>query len=173
MKALSICALLIIFPIVSTSYAQEVEYQGTAKKLVGVGSEFDENGKGFDIDYILEGELRNTIKIDPTSKSVTFEYYSKGIEEDVLIIFLPQALIEDPIGVYIDDVQETSAIRNKQGNLTRLIIPVFEDSKEVKIVGTSVIPEFSIVIPILILTIIFAVFLGRSKFFNRFSHSRF
>jgi len=171
-KVLSICVLLIVFPIVSVSYAQETEYQGTSKKLLGVGSEFDENGNGFDIDYILEGELRNTVEIDPTSKSITFEYDSKGIEGDVLIIFLPQALIDNPIGVYIDDVQETSAIRNQQGNLTRLIIPVFEDSKEIKIVGTNVIPEFSnIVFTILILTTIFAVLIGKSKFSGNIRHS--
>jgi len=159
MKTSSICALLIIFSIVGTSYAQETEYKGIQQKLLGVGSEFDENGNGFDIDYILEGQLENTVEIDPASKSITFEYDSKGIDEDVLIIFLPQGLIDEPLGVYINDV-------------SRLVIPVFEDSKEIKIVGTQVIPEFSIVLPILILTIIFAVFLGRSKF-NRFSHSRF
>jgi len=172
MKTLFICALIIVLSLVGSSYAQEVEYKGIPQKLSGVGSEFDENGNGFDIDYILEGQLTDTVGIDPASKSVTFEYDSKGIEEDVLIIFLPQALIDDPIGVYIDDVQETNAIRNKQGNLARLIIPVFEDSKEIKIVGKNVIPEFSLVIPILILTTIFVVFLGRSKF-NQFSHSRF
>jgi len=155
---------LLILPLVSISYAQDSEYKGTPKKLLGVGSEFDINGKGFDIDYILEGELRDTVKIDPASKSITFEYDSKGIKEDVLIIILPQALIDTPIGVYIDDKQETNAIRNMQGNLTRLIIPVFEDSKEIKIVGTNVIPEFSnIVIPILILTTIFVAFIGKSK----------
>lgn len=164
MKLLFITVLLIGFPIVSVSYAQDSEYKGTPKKLLGVGSEFDENGKGFDIDYILEGELRNTVKIEPASKSITFEYDSKGIKEDVLIIFLPQALIDTPIGVYIDDKKETDAIRNMQGNLTRLIIPIFEDSKEIKIVGTNVVPEFSnLVIPILILTIIFVVFIGKSK----------
>ena len=172
MKTSSICALLIIFSIVGTSYAQETEYKGIQQKLLGVGSEFDENGNGFDIDYILEGQLENTVEIDPASKSITFEYDSKGIDEDVLIIFLPQGLIDEPLGVYINDVQETEAIRTTQGNLSRLVIPVFEDSKEIKIVGTQLIPEFSIVLPILILTIIFAVFLGRSKF-NRFSHSRF
>jgi len=173
-KVSSICVLLIVFSIVSVSYAQESEYKGTPKKLLSVGSEFDENGNGFDIDYILEGELKNTVKIDPESNSITFEYDSKGIEEDVLIIFLPQALIDTPIGVYIDDIQETSAIRNTQGNLTRLIIPVFEDSKEIKIVGTQVIPEFSnIVFTILILTTIFAVFIGKSKFFDNIRHLRY
>ncbi len=174
MKILLVCTILVIFSIIGISYAQESEYQGTPKKLLSVGSEFDESGNGFDIDYILEGELKDTAKIDPASKSITFEYDSKGIEEDVLIIFLPQALIDTPIGVYIDDVQETNAIRNMQGNLTRLIIPVFEDSKEIKIVGRQVIPEFSnMVVPILILTTILAVFIGKSKFFDNIRHLRY
>lgn len=166
-KLLLICVLLLVLPVVSISFAQEAEYKGIPKKLLGVGSEFDENKNGFDIDYILEGELRNTVKIDPSSKSITFEYDSKGINEDVLIIFLPRGLIDTPTGVYVDDVQETEAIRNTQGNLTRLIIPVYEESKEIKIVGTNVIPEFSnIVMPVLILTTIFALFLGKSKLFS-------
>jgi predicted secreted protein with PEFG-CTERM motif len=165
---------LIVFSIVSASYAQESEYKGTPKKLLNVGSEFDGNGNGFEIDYILEGELKDTVKIDPELRSITFGYDSKGIEEDVLIIFLPKSLIDTPIGVYIDDIQETDAIRNQQGNLTRLIIPVFEDSKEIKIVGTRVIPEFNnLVLIILTLTIISTIVISKSKFFQHISNSRY
>ena len=173
MKIIPVCAILVIFSIIGISHAQESEYKGIPQKLLGVGSEFDSNG-GFGVDYILEGELRDTVKIDPQSNSITFEYDSKGIKEDVLIIFLPSGLIDTPIGVYIDEIQETSAIRNKQGNLTRLIIPVFEDSKEIKIVGTHVIPEFdNTVLIILALTIISTIVIGRSKFPGNFFHSRY
>ena len=67
MKILSICVLLVVFSLVGISYAQESKYKGIPQKLFGVGSEFDENGKGFDVDYILEGRLKDTVKIEPQS----------------------------------------------------------------------------------------------------------
>ena len=83
-----------------SSFAQSDEYRGTQKFLQGVGTEYDEEGTGFDIEYVLEGQLHNFILVDSVSKSVTFEYDSMGIAEDVLVIYLPQRLIEEPLAEF-------------------------------------------------------------------------
>ena len=114
------------------------EYQGTQKFLKGLAPGYDENKKGFDIEYILEGELQNSIIINPEENSITFDYDSKGISEDVLIIYLPQNLIEEPLVVYVNGDKEPNSIRSILGNMTQMIIPLYEDSKEVTIQGTKV-----------------------------------
>jgi len=135
--------LLILFSssLALSSFAQDDEYRGTQKFLKSVGVEYDQEGKGFDIKYVLEGQLHNFILVDSFSNSVTFEYDSKGIEEDVLIIYLPNELIEEPIGVYVNGELERDSIRSIVGNITRMIIALYEDSKTITIVGTNVIAK--------------------------------
>lgn len=167
-KIILLLVLIFVLSLTSNAFAQDTEYKGTEKKLLDVAKDIDPNGEGFDIDYILEGELTNNVIVNSQSKSVTFEYDSKGIKEDVLIIILPRALIDEPIGVYVDGIQETSAIRSMQENDTRLIIPVFKDSKEIQIVGTKVVPEFATIAPLFVISIISVIFLTKLQFSNRF-----
>ena len=136
MKVLFIITLISISLIASSS-AQE-EYNGTQKFLKGIAPDYDEDKKGFDIEYILEGELKNSVTINPDSKSVTFQYDSKGIKEDVLIIYLPQKLIEEPLVVYVNGDKEPNSIRSIVGEMTQMIIPLYEDSKTITIEGTQV-----------------------------------
>jgi len=141
MKFLSIAIFLFLIPCVNLTFAQE-EYQGTQKFLNGVGAEFYEEGTGSDIEYFLEGKLEDNVKIDPSEKTITFEYDSTGIKEDVLIIYLPSEIIDQPLGVYVNGDQEPNAIRNIMENETKMIIPLYEDSKTITIRGANVIPEF-------------------------------
>lgn len=122
-----------------SSYGQNEEYKGTQKFLKGVATEYDIEGKGFNIEYVLEGELHNFILVDSERKSITLEYDSKGIAEDVLIIYLPSKLIDDPLVVYINGDKEPNAIRSQIENITRMIIPLYEDSKTITIEGAKVI----------------------------------
>lgn len=121
------------------SYGQNEEYKGTQKFLKGVGAEYDKEGKGFDIEYVLEGVLHNFILVDPERKSITLEYDSKGIAEDVLIIYLPSKLIDEPLAVYVNGDKEPNAIRSQVEDISRMIIPLYEDSKTITIEGTKVI----------------------------------
>jgi len=127
--------------LIISSNAQE--YQGTKKFLKGIAPDYDEDKKGFDIEYILEGELQNWVIISPETNSVTFEYDSKGISEDVLIIYLPRNLIEEPLAVYVDGDKEPNSIRSILGNMTQMIIPLYEDSKTITIQGTKVASKIS------------------------------
>ena len=156
---------LVSTPLVVSSFAQDDEYKGTQKFLTGVGAEYDEEKIGFDIEYVLEGELSNFVMVNSSANSVTFEYDSQGISEDVLIIYLPQELIEEPLAVYVNNDKEPNSIRGIYGNITRMTIPLYEDSKEITIVGVKVIPEFgSVVTLILVISIIGIIILTSKKF---------
>jgi len=123
------------------SFAQEVEYKGTQKFLTGIGAEYDAEKLGFDIEYVLEGELANFITFNSTLHSISFEYDSKGIAEDVLIIYLPHELIKEPLVVYVNGEKEPDSILFTNEDTSEMIIPLFEDSKVITIVGVKVISE--------------------------------
>ncbi len=152
---------------ISPIFAQNDEYEETQKFLTGVGSEYDENNLGFDIEYYLQGDLSDLVIVNSTSKSITFEYDSKGIPEEDLMILLPVELIEPPITVYVNGEEELESIHMKVENITQITIPVHEDSKEITLVGGKVIPEFgSFAILILVLSIISIIGLTSKKNFH-------
>ena len=142
--------------------------KGTIVDLDGdlIGVEFDEDGSGVEIEYFLEGRLEENVKIDPSEKTITFEYDSKGIKEDVLIIYLPSKIIEEPLAVFVNGEQEPNAIRSIVGNITKMTIPLYEDSKTISIKGVKVIPEFGPIVFLILGTSIFAgiIFTSKSKF---------
>lgn len=151
---------------VSPTLAQVDEDIDNPKLLTGVAKEYDENNLGFDIEYYLEGDLSNLVIVNSTANSVTFEYDSQGIAEDELTIYLPLQLIEPPITVYVNGEVESESIRSKIGNMTQMMIPLYEDSKEITLVGAKVIPEFgSISVLILVLSIISIIVLSSTKKF--------
>lgn len=139
------------------------EYQGVERTLENVGKELDPNKNGFNVEYTLEGTLDQEVVINQEEKSITFFYHSGGIEEDVLIIQLPRDLIDEPIGIFVDGIQDTNAIRNMQGDLTTLYIPLFQSDKEITIYGTHVIPEFGPTIIFILLISLSSVIILQSK----------
>lgn len=160
-------AVMLTLSTISPIFAQNEEHEETQKFLTGVGAEYDEKGKGFDIEYDLQGELSNFVMVDSSANSVTFEYDSKGIAEDELIIYLPIELIEKPLAVYVNGEKEPDFIRGIFGNITKMTIPLYEDSKEITIIGVKVIPEFgSIAVVILVISIISIIVLTSTKKFQ-------
>jgi len=152
---------------VSPIFAQNEEFKETQKFLTGVGAEYDEKNLGFDIEYYLQGELSDFVVVDPSANSVTFEYDSKGIAEEELIIYLPLELIERPITVYVNGEKEPESIRYMSGNITKMTIPLYEDSEDITIVGVKVIPEFgSIAVAILVISIVSIIVLTSTKKFK-------
>jgi predicted secreted protein with PEFG-CTERM motif len=159
--------IFISFSFTESVFAQSDEYLGEDRILHNVAQEYDSKGFGFDILYTLEGVLEPEVQIEPDSNSITFFYDSQGIEEDVLIIELPQLLIDTPGAVFIDGVQEPRAIVNSQGAFTTMYIPLFIEDKEITIIGTKVIPEFgSIAILILVMSIVSIIILTSKKVSN-------
>jgi predicted secreted protein with PEFG-CTERM motif len=159
-------AVLLTLSTISPIFAQN-DGNENQKFLMGVAKEHDENNSGFDIEYELEGNLSNLVIVNSTANSVTFEYDSKGIAEEELIIYLPMQLIEPPITVYVNGEEELESIRSNIGNITQMSIPLFESSKEITLVGAKVIPEFgSISVLILLLSVISIIVLTSTKKFQ-------
>lgn len=144
------------------SYAQE--YQGTDKTISMVGAEFFEDKSGFDIQYTLEGVLTG-FEIKPDKNSILFYYDSNGIKEDVLVIKLPEELIDRPRVVYVNDELEPESIVSKIGNTTTVYVPLYENSNKITFVGGKVIPEFgNLVWIILIFGVTGSIILGNRVF---------
>ena len=148
-------------------FSQSDEYHGEPQILQNVAKDFDPSGFGYDVLYTLEGTLEDKVIVNPEEKSITFFYDSKGIQEDVLIIELPKILIDTPGLVFVDGVQDTNVIVDAQGEFATMYIPLFEEDKEITIIGSKVIPEFgSLVFVILIISIITIIGLGSFKKFS-------
>ena len=111
---------------------------GAMKVIHNVGS--DVGDKTFDVEYTLSRSLEFA-KVDTARNAITFTL-SGVIEDDSLIIMLPEELIESPNAVWVDDKQITDFEKDYADGITTMIIPLEANSEEVKIVGSSVVPEF-------------------------------
>lgn len=142
-----IIALIIISGLIPSVFAQmtdedeEVTLLGTQKVLNNVGQEYDERGKGVDVEYVLEGILLSNVDINQQENTITFYYDSQGIKEDVLMIMLPESLLEGPLYVLIDGVKEPEAIRSKRGDMFTFYLPLYEENQTITFVGTKVISK--------------------------------
>lgn len=111
---------------------------GGMKVIHNVGS--DVGDRTFDVEYTLNKHLEFA-KVDKNRSAIIFTL-SGVIEDDSLIIMLPEELIENPNAVWVDDKQITDFEKDFANGMTTMIIPLEADSEEVTIVGSSVVPEF-------------------------------
>ena len=132
---------LIPFAVAQMSEEDEVTLLGTPRVINNVGQEYDERGKGVDVEYVLEGILLSNVDINQQENTITFYYDSQGIKEDVLMIMLPESLLLDPLYVLIDGVKEPEAIRSKRGDMFTFYLPLYEENQTITFVGTKVISK--------------------------------
>ena len=121
---------------------------GGLKVIHNVRADFGD--RTFDVQYSL-GRSLEFAKVDTDSKSVNFTL-AGAIENDSLIIMLPEELIENPHAVWVGGKQITDFTKDFADGITTMIIPLEADTEQVAIVGSSVIPEFGPIV-----TVIFAV----------------
>ena len=140
-----------------------IKNPGSVQSIHNVGSGYDKNGVGFEVKYILDVGIEPTVHVDPDEKTLTFRI-SGDTQNNQIIFVLPSELIENPNAVWIDDnMVEFETENTSTGN--KLIIPIEPYSKEIRIMGTYVIPEFGILtIGILSMGLFSSLFLLRSKF---------
>ena len=110
------------------------------QKIFGVGSDAGDGLSTFRLDYILDRNLAE-ITVDEATKSLILTLSGNSLDDE-LKIMLPEDLIKNPNAVWIDDVQFTNFDSEKDGDMTTLTIPLEENSEEVRIQGTAVVPEF-------------------------------
>lgn len=140
-----------------------VKNPGNVKSIDGVGSGFSDDGLGFKVKYILDTDLQKAVHVNPDEKSLTFRI-SESSGNDHITLVLPPKLIENPNAVFVDEVM-TQFESEFTSSGTKLIIPINADSKDIKIMGIKVIPEFGfLTISILGIGIGSMLFLTRSKF---------
>ena len=126
---------------------------GSVQTIDGVASGYSDDGLGFKIKYILDTTLQKAVHVNPDEKTLIFTV-SGDTENEQLIIILPPELIENPNTAWVDGEMTDFEIEETNTG-TKLIIPILPHSKEIKIMGTHVIPEFgSIAMMILAISII-------------------
>ena len=126
---------------------------GSVKSIDGIASGYTDDGLGFEVKYFLDAHLAPAVHVDPDEKTLTFTLTGESNNEH-LSITLPKELIDNPTSVWVDgnmvDFESDSTISGNTA--TQLVIPLDNTSREVKIMGSKVIPEFG-GIALLVLTI--------------------
>ncbi len=136
---------------------------GSVHSIPNVASGYSDDGLGYEVKYILDTTLEDNVVIDTTENALTFRI-SGDTENEQITIILPTELIENPNAVWIDGVM-TDFETDTTSSGTKLIIPMVPHSKEIKIMGTSVIPEFGfLALGVLSVGLFSTLFLIRSKF---------
>jgi predicted secreted protein with PEFG-CTERM motif len=161
MKLLLAMLFLLVLTVQSESthaFAQE----NVDKILHNVGAEYDSRGKGFEVHYLLNGTLSPEVIIKPQEKKIKFTIETEIKEGDKWIgLILHEDLLYLPIRAYVDGVHEPDAIVSGVGETSTLYVPIKPGVKEIEVQGVSVIPEFGVIAPIVLL-ISFASILGIS-----------
>lgn len=163
--------IIFAFAHINLSYSQSEEgileeIEETPKVIPNFGAEFTEDGTGFDIEYFLSADLDPNIIINNAENSLTFNIVGKiEVEDEWLIVMIPSEVLEFPMLVYVDGQKEPQSIVSTIEGTSTMYVPLSKESKEVKIIGVKVIPEFgSIAALILTLSIISIVVLTSKKF---------
>jgi len=140
-----------------------VENPGSVQSIEKIASGFTDDGLGFEVKYISDTTLDSTVVVDSDEKTLTFTVSGDTTNGEITFV-LPVDLIENPNTVWIDGNMvdfETEVMSTG----TKLVIPIEPHSKEIKIMGSYVIPEFGfLAISILSVGLISVLFLTRTKF---------
>jgi len=140
-----------------------VSNTGSVKSIDKIASGLSSDGLGFEVKYILDTTLANAVHVNPDEKTLTFTI-SGSSETDQITLVLPEELIENPNSIWIDGEMLTNFQKETTSSGTKLVIPIDSTSREIKIMGSHVIPEFGfLAISILSISIMSILFLTRSK----------
>jgi len=135
---------------------------GSVQSIDRVASGYSEDGLGFKVKYVLDTNLQNAVHIDPDGRTLTFTI-SGDTENEQITLVLPPELIDNPNAAWVDGTMVDFEIEETSTG-TKLVIPIEPHSKEIKIMGTSVIPEFGfLAMAVLSIGIVSTLFLTRSK----------
>ena len=115
-------------------------------KQVGDGSTF------FDVEYVFNRAL-SIMTINEEEKSITFEITGNAQSADgvnnSLTLRFPSGLLGGDFVIFVDGQELSDYDKSYDGSLHTLHITLTEDSKLLRIVGTSVVPEFGGMIMVL------------------------
>lgn len=116
---------------------------GSVKSIDRIASGYTGDGLGFEVKYFLDAYLAPAVYVNPDEKTLTFTLTGES-NSDEIILTLPKELIDNPTTVWVDgnmvDFESDSSISGDTA--TQLVIPIDQQSREIKIMGSNVIPEF-------------------------------
>ncbi len=140
-----------------------VSNTGSVQSIDRIASGLSSDGLGFEVKYILDTTLANAVNVNPDEKTLTFTI-SDSSETDQITLILPEELIENPNSIWIDGEMITSFQKETTSSGTKLVLPIDSTSREIKIMGSHVIPEFGfLAIGILSTSLVSMLFLTRSR----------
>lgn len=144
-----------------------IKNPGSVQTIDKIASGYSDDGLGFEVKYILDTNLQQAVHVNSDEKTLTFTI-SGDTENEQITFVLPVELIENPNTVWVDgDMTDFETEITTTG--TKLIIPIEPHSKEIKIMGAYVIPEFGfLAMGVLSVGLFSVLFLIRSKSFNLF-----
>jgi len=144
-----------------------IKNPGSVQAIDKIASGYSDDGLGFEVKYILDTNLQNAVYVNPDEKTLTFTI-SGDTENEQITFILPSELIKNPNTVWVDG-QMTDFDSEETSTGIKLIIPIAPHSKEIKIMGAYVIPEFGFLAMGILSAGLFSVlFLIRSKPLNLF-----
>jgi len=140
-----------------------VKNPGSVRSINGVASGYSDNGLGFKVKYILDTNLQNEVHVDTKGNALTFTISGDTLNEQITLI-LPSNLIDEPNTALVDgDIVDFTIDETSTG--IKLVIPIEHHSKEIKIIGTRVIPEFGLLaVSVLIIGLVSMLSLTHFKF---------
>ena len=140
-----------------------VSNSGSVQSIDRVASGFSDDGLGFEVKYILDTNLANAVHVNPDEKTLTFTI-SGSSETDQITLVLPEGLISNPNAVWVDGNMVDNFQKETTSTGTKLVIPIDSSSREVKIMGSHVIPEFGfLALGVLTVGLVSTLFLVRTK----------
>jgi len=137
-----------------------VKDPGSVHSIHNVASGYSDDGLGYEVKYILDTTLEQDVLIDTAESALTFRI-SEDTENEQITLILPTGLIENPNTVWIDGVMSDFEIDTTTTGI-KLTIPIEPLSKEIKIMGTQVIPEFGLMtLTILVISVVSMIVLSQ------------
>lgn len=129
---IAITALLVFSSITANSSAQSFK---TLSYVQVPGTD-----KTFDINYQVGRKLVDA-EIQVLRKSITFTFAGK-LSGDTFVVVLPNELIRGPFSVWADKNQIVDFEMETSGKNSILSVPMFDETEQVKIVGSSIAGEY-------------------------------
>ncbi len=133
------------------------------KIVANVGKDVGDGLSSFNVDYQYSGIISDATT-NQEQKSITFKITNNAKSNDHnLLMQLPSELIEGPYAIFVDGKKNLN-FEYIQDDVSTIEIELSDDSKEITIVGTKIVPEFGVLsIIILGAAITSMVFIQKSR----------
>ena len=137
--------------------------------IQNVGDDAGDGSTTFDVEYDYNRVIADAT-VDESQKAITFTLVGKPQNDDnTLTLYLPKGLISNPNVIWADGESVTNFEVSSERGINKVTIPVTENTQQVTILGTSVVPEFGALSTVVLVTsmiaVIFAV--SRSKIISK------